>query len=110
MALCRDAWRYAGMHGVMQGRFDVTTHAKWSVAQVLIDTIPFADQGSILFTWIDFNLSMDNSLHPLWSVRWNYVSIPKLQLLNRWSLGVDKYFHPTLGYTMLIKGTPGTRK
>ena len=27
---------------------------------------------------------------------WNYLSIPKLQRLHRWSLGMDKYFHPTL--------------
>ena len=27
---------------------------------------------------------------------WNYLSIPKLQRCNRWSLGMDKWFHPTL--------------
>ena len=27
---------------------------------------------------------------------WNYLSVPKLQRLNRWSLGMDKWFHPTL--------------
>ena len=27
---------------------------------------------------------------------WNYLSIPKLQRCNRWSLGMDKQFHPTL--------------
>ena len=27
---------------------------------------------------------------------WNYLSIPKLQRLFRWSLGMDKWFHPTL--------------
>ena len=27
---------------------------------------------------------------------WNYLSIPKLQRLHRWSLGMDKLFHPTL--------------
>ena len=26
---------------------------------------------------------------------WNYLSIPKLQRCNRWSLGMDKLFHPT---------------
>ena len=25
---------------------------------------------------------------------WNYLSIPKLQRLHRWSLGMDKSFHP----------------
>ena len=25
---------------------------------------------------------------------WNYLSIPKLQRLHRWSLGMDKLFHP----------------
>ena len=27
---------------------------------------------------------------------WNYLFIPKLQRFNRWSLGMDKYFNPTL--------------
>ena len=27
---------------------------------------------------------------------WNYLSIPKLQRLHRWSLRMDKQFHPTL--------------
>ena len=27
---------------------------------------------------------------------WNYLSCPKLQRLHRWSLGMDKLFHPTL--------------
>ena len=27
---------------------------------------------------------------------WNHLSIPKLQRLHRWSLGMDKQFHPTL--------------
>ena len=27
---------------------------------------------------------------------WNYLSIPKLQRCNRWSLGMDKQFHPIL--------------
>ena len=27
---------------------------------------------------------------------WNYLSIPKLQRCNRWSLGMDKLFHPAL--------------
>ena len=27
---------------------------------------------------------------------WNYLSIPKLQRLHRWSLGMDKWFHSTL--------------
>ena len=26
----------------------------------------------------------------------NYLSLPKLQRLHRWSLGLDKWFHPTL--------------
>ena len=34
---------------------------------------------------------------------WNYLSIPKLQRCNRWSLGMDKLFHPILynGYNYL---------
>ena len=29
-------------------------------------------------------------------MEWNYLSIPKLQRYNRWSLWMDKWFHPTL--------------
>ena len=29
-------------------------------------------------------------------MEWNYLSIPKLQRLHRWSLEMDKWFHPTL--------------
>ena len=38
---------------------------------------------------------------------WNYLSIPKLQRCNRWSLGMDKQFHPTLyqaGYYLSMLG------
>ena len=39
----------------------------------------FLHQGPLLFTWFKFNLSMDKYLHPLQSVRWKYLVIPKLQ-------------------------------
>ena len=42
---------------------------------------------------------MDKRLHPLWNVGWNYLSIPKLQRMNRWSLGMDKELHITLNWT-----------
>ena len=42
---------------------------------------------------------MAKYLHPLWSVGWNYLSIPKLQRLHRWSLGMAKQFHPKLYWT-----------
>ena len=29
---------------------------------------------------------------------WNWLPIPKLQRLHCWSLGMDKYFHPTLNH------------
>ena len=34
--------------------------------------------------------------HAQYSVGWNYLSIPKLQRLHRWSLRIDKYIYPTL--------------
>ena len=55
----------------------------------------FAFGGPIFITWIDFIPSKDKQLYPLLSVWWNYVSIPKLQQLHRWSLGLNKQFHPT---------------
>ena len=35
-------------------------------------------------------------LNPLWNVELNYLSIPKRQRCDRWSLWMDKYFHCTL--------------
>ena len=39
---------------------------------------------------------MDMLPHPLQGVGWNYLSIPKLERYNHWSLGMDMYLHPTL--------------
>ena len=39
---------------------------------------------------------MNKQWYPLYCVVWNYLSIPKLQRLHRWSLGMEKWFHPTL--------------
>ena len=47
-------------------------------------------QWPLLLTWFNFNPSMDKQLHAQNSVWWNYLSIPKLQRLHRWSLGMDK--------------------
>ena len=38
---------------------------------------------------------ISNYIH-LQGVEWNYLSIPKLQQCNLWSLGMDYQFHPTL--------------
>ena len=40
----------------------------------------------LLLTWINFNPSMDKQLYPLPSMGWNYLSFPKPQRSNRWSL------------------------
>ena len=34
--------------------------------------------GPLLLAWFNVNPSMVKSLHPLWNIRWNYLSIPKL--------------------------------
>ena len=44
----------------------------------------------LLLTWFNFNPSMDKLLHAQKSVGWNYLSIPKLQRLHCWNLGLDK--------------------
>ena len=51
--------------------------------------------GALLLTWFNFNPSMAKQLHPIWCVGWIYLSIPKLQLCNSWSLWTDKWFHLT---------------
>ena len=68
----------------------------------------------LLLTWLNPNI--DKWSHAQKSVGWNYLSIPKLQWLHHWSLGMDKYFHPhfmmdvityacwDLSQTMLAKG------
>ena len=44
-------------------------------------------QWPLLLTWFNFNPSMDKLSHNQWTVVWNYLSIPKLQRLHRWSFG-----------------------
>ena len=53
---------------------------------ILIYISKIKDMGP--FTNIKFNPRMDEYLHPLWSVVWNYLSVPKLQRLRRSSLGM----------------------
>ena len=50
----------------------------------------------LLLTWISFYSSIDKLSHPLQSVWWNYVSISKLQWCKLWSLGMNKWSHPTI--------------
>ena len=54
------------------------------------DLSHFSQHGS------NFIPSMNKSLHPLQTVGWNNLSIPKCQWWNRWSLGKDKWVHHTL--------------
>ena len=53
-------------------------------------------QGPLSLTWIKFNHSLNKQSHTQYSVRWNYLFIPKLQWLHHWSLVMDNQFHPTL--------------
>ena len=46
--------------------------------------------GLLLLTWFNFNPGMDKQSHANKGVGWNYLSIPKLHRLHRWSLGIDK--------------------
>ena len=48
----------------------------------------------LLLTPFSFNPNMDK--YSIIKCGWNSLSIPKLQWCNRWSLGTDKQFHPTL--------------
>ena len=48
------------------------------------------DLWLLSLTWINFYHSMDKWLHAQKSVGRKYLSIPKLQRLHRWSLGMDK--------------------
>ena len=50
----------------------------------------------LLFTWINCVRSMNKYLHAQQSAELNYLSISKVKRLQRWSLGMDKWFHPTL--------------
>ena len=66
----------------------------WS--KVNIWYIDCARATAFIFDTLTGVLVKVSKLHPLQSVVWNYLSIPKLQRCNRWSLGMDKWFHPTL--------------
>ena len=54
--------------------------------------------GLHLLTWINFNLSMDKWVHPLWYVKWNYLSIPKLKFWYGWVIP----FHTLLDIWLFI--------
>ena len=49
-----------------------------------------APRDPFLLIWVHFNPSMDKYSHAKYSVGWNYLSMPKLQRLYRWSLVMDK--------------------
>ena len=49
----------------------------------------------LLLIWPNFNPGMDRLSHDRESVEWNCLSITQLQRFHRWSLGIDKSFHPT---------------
>ena len=46
--------------------------------------------GGLLLAWINFDPTKGKYSGLLWSVGWNYLSIPKLQRLHHISLGMDK--------------------
>ena len=52
-------------------------------------------QGPFLSTWTNFNPCMGKKLHHQ-NMGGIYLSIPKLQRYSRFSLRLDKSFHPTL--------------
>ena len=45
---------------------------------------------------INFNPSIDELSHGQYNVEWTYLSISKCQLFSRWSLEMDKKYHPTI--------------
>ena len=72
--------------------------AEWSIwfLPLFIIQIVWNIRGLLLLTWINFNPSMNKWPQAQWSLCWNYLSIPKLQWLHRWSLGMDKLFQHTI--------------
>ena len=48
------------------------------------------DLEPVLLIWINFNISMDKWSLANKSVGTSYLSVPKLQRLHRWGLGMDK--------------------
>ena len=67
---------------------------QWDVITGLDKSLPMSPVAPFI-NLVNFNPSMDTYLHPLQSVRWNYLFIPKLQRYHRWSLGMNNWFHPT---------------
>ena len=47
-------------------------------------------QGLLSLTWFNFDPDMEKSPHNHSTLRWNYLSIHKLQLYTRWNLGINK--------------------
>ena len=75
-------------------------HAKTSSysreIKTTVNVLTLIQPGAFLLTWINLNCSMDRWSHAQLRVGWNYLFIPKLQRLHRWSLRMGKWFHSTL--------------
>ena len=67
--------------------YDVTVMVSTMIAD---DLLPIWHEEPLLLTLINFNPIVDKQSNAQQSVRLNYLSIPKLQWLHRWSSGMDK--------------------
>ena len=80
--------KFSGEKRVTVYSKSVINYMYFSVQYHIFVSILFIMQGSLLL--ININPSMGESPHAQWYIVCNYSSIPKLQRLHRWSLGMDK--------------------
>ena len=75
---------------IISQQWNLSSWKSCSHLSYIVNTATADDPVTLLLTWINFSPSMDDKSHAQKSVGWHYLSIPKLQRCNRWSLGMDK--------------------
>ena len=58
----------------------------------MFDMFNQGDRGSLLLKRVNLNPSMDKKSYAQKSIGWNYLSLPKLQRQNRWSLEMESHY------------------
>ena len=89
-------WRHHGFEIPYNERYTQTDWRDRRTDAYAQTTSLAAIRQTTIFDRVYFIPSMDKLSHAQQGVGWNNLSIPKLQPLHRWSLGMNKEFHPTL--------------
>ena len=98
-----NAWvnnREAGDLRSYRAHYDVTVMGSPTayLHKPFVFSKPFACLGPLLLTCINFNLSLDISNHSILMYGMKLLIHSQISTFSRWSLGMNKKFHQTLGW------------